>query len=108
MAQLTGGPALVSAVARGDCEVYEVSPTPCAQLLNHHPDLGDIILQAFIARRQLLRESGNFTGLRVIGSRYSQDTFRVRDFLAKNRVPFTWLDLEADPQVEAAAQAVRA
>ena len=36
----------------------------------------------------------------MIGSRYSQDTFRVRDFLAKNRVPFTWLDLEADPQVE--------
>ena len=73
---------------------------PCEQLLNDHPDLGDIILQAFIARRQLLRESGNFMGLRVIGSRYSQDTFRVRDFLAKNRVPFTWLDLEADPQVK--------
>ena len=36
----------------------------------------------------------------MIGSRYSQDTFRVRDFLAKNRVPFTWLDLEADPQVK--------
>ena len=43
----------------------------------------------------------------MIGSRYSQDTFRVRDFLAKNRVPFTWLDLEADPQVEPTAQAVR-
>ena len=100
VAQLTGGPAVVSAVARGDCEVYEVSPDALRQLLNVHPDLGDIILQAFIARRQLLRESGDFTGLRVIGSRYSQDTFRVRDFLAKNRVPFTWLDLEADPQVE--------
>jgi thioredoxin reductase (NADPH) len=35
----------------------------------------------------------------VIGSRYSQDTFRVRDFLAKNRLPFTWFDLESDPQV---------
>jgi thioredoxin reductase (NADPH) len=35
----------------------------------------------------------------VIGSRYSRDTFRIRDFLAKNRVPFTWLDLEVDPQV---------
>ena len=107
VAQLTGGPALVSAVARGDCEVYEVSADALRQILNQCPDLGDIILQAFIARRQLLRESGDFTGLRVIGSRYSQDTFRVRDFLAKNRVPFTWLDLEADPQVERAARAVR-
>ena len=100
VAQLTGSPAIVSAVARGECEVYEVSPDALRQLLNHHPDLGDVILRAFIARRQLLRESGNFTGLRVIGSRYSQDTFRVRDFLARNRVPFTWLDLEADPQVK--------
>jgi thioredoxin reductase (NADPH) len=47
----------------------------------------------------LLRESPSFIGLRVIGSRYSPDTFRVRDFLARNRVLFTWVDLETDPQV---------
>jgi len=46
-----------------------------------------------------LRRSGKFTGLRVIGSRYSPDTFRIRDFLARNRVPFTWLDLETEPEV---------
>src|SRR5580704_14734345 len=97
--QLTGGPAVVSGVARGNTEVYGVSPDALRHLLNNHPELGDVILQAFIARRQLLRESGDYTGPRVIGSRYSQDTFRVRDFLAKNRVPLTWLDLEADPQV---------
>jgi len=53
-----------------------------------------------MARRELLRQSDKFTGLRVIGSRYSQDTFRIRDFLARNQVPFTWLDLESDPQVK--------
>ena len=99
VAHLTGTPSVVSAVAKTDCEVYEVSAEAVRQILNQCPDLGDIILQAFIARRQMLRESGNFTGLRVIGSRYSRDTFRIRDFLAKNRVLFTWLDLEADPQV---------
>jgi len=97
--QLNGGPALVTAVAKTDCEAYEVSPDGLRELVNNHPDLGDLILQAFLARRQLLTAPGNFTGLRVIGSRYSQDTFRVREFLAKNRMPFTWLDLEADPQV---------
>ncbi len=69
-------------------------------MLNQCPDLSDIILQAFIARRQLLHQSPDFTGLRVIGSRYSADTFRVRDFLAKNRVLFTWVDVETDPQVD--------
>jgi hypothetical protein len=29
-----------------------------------------------------------------------RDTLRIREFLCKNRVPFTWLDLEADPQVD--------
>jgi thioredoxin reductase (NADPH) len=97
---LTGAPAMVSAVARGDCEVYELSNDALRRVLNQRPALGDILLQAFIARRQLLRESPEFTGLRVIGSRYSSDTFRIRDFLAKNRVVFTWLDVETDPQVD--------
>lgn len=97
---LTGNPAVVSAVARGDCEVYEISGDALRRSLNQCPAASDIILQAFIARRQLLRESPDFTGLRVIGSRYSADTFRVRDFLAKNRVLFTWVDVETDPKVD--------
>ena len=99
VAHLTGGPSLVSVIARRDSEVYEVSADGVREIINRFPDLGDIIMQAFIARRQLLRESGNFTGIRVIGSRYSRDTHRIREFLAKNRVPFTWLDLETDREV---------
>jgi thioredoxin reductase (NADPH) len=100
ISHLTGLPAIVSGIARGECEVYEVSGDALRRVLNQCPTVSDIILQAFIARRQLLRESPNFTGLRVIGSRYSPDTFRVRDFLSKNRILFTWIDLETDPNVD--------
>jgi thioredoxin reductase (NADPH) len=100
VSQMTGGTALVSGVARGDCEAYEVSSEALRHLVNNHPDMGDVILQAFIARRQLLRESGDFTGLRVIGRSNSQDTFRIREFLERNRVPFTWMDLGTDPNVK--------
>jgi thioredoxin reductase (NADPH) len=100
ISQLTGAPAVATAIARGPCRVIEISGEALRRVLNQCPDLSDIILQAFIARRQLLRQSPEFTGLRVIGSRYSADTFRVRDFLAKNRVLFTWVDLENDPQVD--------
>src|SRR5512132_3522219 len=99
VSHLTGLPAVVSGVARGDCEVYEVPGEALRAGLNQCPAVSDIILQAFIARRQLMRESPDFTGLRVIGSRYSRDTFRIRDFLAKNRVPSKWFDLEEDPAV---------
>jgi thioredoxin reductase (NADPH) len=96
---LTGSPKIVSAIARSDCEVFEISEAKLREILNQDPQLSDVILQAFIARRQLMRESPDFTGLRVIGSRYSRDTFRIRDFLAKNRVLFRWFDLEEDPAV---------
>jgi thioredoxin reductase (NADPH) len=99
VSHLTGRASIISAVARGQCEAAEVSGEALRAALNQCPTLSDIILQAFIARRQLLRESGDFVGLRVIGSRYSTDTFRVRDFMAKNRALFTWLDVETHPEV---------
>ncbi len=99
VSHLTGNPSVIRAVTRGATELYAVSGEALREVLDQCPDLSDVVLQAFIARRQLLRESDRFTGLRVIGSRYSRDTFRIRDFLAKNRVLFTWLDLEVDPSV---------
>ena len=100
VSHLSGTPAIITAIARGDCQLYEVSQETLRQVLNQCPGLSDLILQAFIARRQLMRESPDFIGLRVIGSRYSPDTFRVRDFLSRNRVLFTWVDIETDPQVD--------
>jgi len=101
ISHLTGMPAIFTAVVRGDTDVLEVPQEALRHLLTQCPTLSDIILQAFIARRQLVRDSGQFVGLRVIGSRYSADTFRVRDFLSRNRVLFTWVDIETDPSVNA-------
>ena len=38
VAHLTGGPSLVSAIARGDCDVYEVSAEGVRQIINRFPD----------------------------------------------------------------------
>jgi thioredoxin reductase (NADPH) len=35
-------------------------------------------------------------GVRVIGHRFSKDSHELRDFLARNRVPARWLDVERD------------
>ncbi len=96
---LTGARALATAMARGDTEAWAFSQSNLRELLNVAPDMGDVILTALIARRQMLRDSGEFTGLRVIGSRYSKDTFRIRDFLSRNRLLFTYTDIEEDPAV---------
>jgi thioredoxin reductase (NADPH) len=38
--------------------------------------------------------------VRVIGSRFSPDSLRIREFLTRTRVPHEWLDPDHDPQVE--------
>ncbi|MEY2532207.1 MAG: thioredoxin reductase [bacterium] len=40
-------------------------------------------------------ESG---GVRIIGHRFSKDSHDLRDFLARNRVPARWLDVERDSE----------
>jgi thioredoxin reductase (NADPH) len=40
-------------------------------------------------------ESG---GVRVVGHRFSKDTHDLRDFLARNRVPGRWLDVERESE----------
>lgn len=89
---------VVDAVARGATDVLHLSSHEIRQIIGERPTLGDLILRAFIARRELLVASG-FQGLRVIGSASSRDTFRLREFLARNHVPFTWIDLDAEPGV---------
>jgi thioredoxin reductase (NADPH) len=41
-----------------------------------------------------------FEGVRIIGHRWSADGHRVREFLARNLIPYRWLDIETDPEAE--------
>ena len=96
---LTGRAALVTARATADGQVLEMPAAAMREAVDEWPDLGEIILKAFIARRSLLLSEG-FEGLKIIGSRFSIDAHRLRDFATRNAIPFTWIDLEGDPQAE--------
>src|SRR6185436_7197714 len=54
---------------------------------------------AFIARRAILIDIG--AGIKLIGSRFSPDSRRLREFLVRNRAPHQWIDLEEDSEAEA-------
>ncbi len=44
-----------------------------------------------------------FEGLRVLGTRWSRRSYELREFLARNQVPYHWMDAEEaprDPQVK--------
>ena len=39
-----------------------------------------------------------FEGIRVAGDRWSPESYRTRDFLARNRVPYRWFDVEGSEE----------
>ena len=95
---LTGEVSYYTAVVVAAGEVLAVPADRLKELVAQEPALGDLILRAYLLRRSILIGLG--AGLRIIGSRYSPDTRRVRDFAARNRFPARWLDLETDPAAE--------
>jgi thioredoxin reductase (NADPH) len=89
---------VVSAAVRGDTQLVSVRSSEVRRIIGDRPRLGEKLLRAFIARRQQLLESG-FDGLRLIGSASSAQTFRIREFLSRNQVPFTWDDIDEKPGI---------
>jgi thioredoxin reductase (NADPH) len=80
-------------------EVLVVPAGRLQELVTRDPVLGSLILQAYLIRRSILIGLG--VGMRIIGSRFSADTRRLREFAARNRLPHRWVDLEEDPAAEA-------
>jgi thioredoxin reductase (NADPH) len=89
----------VTARVARDGQVLELTAAALRQAVDENPELGDIILKAFLTRRTLLLGDG-FEGIKIIGSRFSPDTHRVCDFAGRNGIPFKFLDLEADERAE--------
>jgi thioredoxin reductase (NADPH) len=96
---LTGTRVFASARVARPGEVIAVDRDRLRRLMATNARLGDTILAAFIARRAYLLDSAAPT-LRVIGSRYSPDSLRVREFLARTRIPYEWIDSDADPDID--------
>jgi thioredoxin reductase (NADPH) len=50
-----------------------------------------------------------FEGIRVLGTRWSPRSYELRDFLARNRVPYQWIDVEVsanDPETKLLLEAL--
>jgi thioredoxin reductase (NADPH) len=95
---LTAQPAFLSEVVVDPGEVLAVPADRLRALVAREPAFGDLVLRAYLVRRWLALGEG--AGFRIIGSRYSATTRRLREFAARNRLPHRFLDLETDPMAE--------
>lgn len=49
-----------------------------------------------------------FQGIRVLGHRWSPQTHQIKEFLARNQVPYQWLDVEKEAEARPLLQSVHA
>ena len=96
---LSGRRSLVRARATKPSEVIELDQQNLLGLVQTDAELSDILMRAFILRRVELIAAG-VGDLILIGSVYSADTLRIKEFLMRNGHPYSYLDLEQDPDVQ--------
>ena len=101
---LTGQLAFFTAIVLDPGEVLEVPTDRLRECLLRDPAFGDEILRAYLIRRTLAIGEGH--GFRIVGSRFSADTRRLREFAARNRLPHRFVDLESDADAESLLRAL--
>ncbi|AFY69839.1 cyclic nucleotide-binding protein [Thalassoporum mexicanum PCC 7367] len=90
--------AVIYAQAVGKTKVIRITPQKLQRVVVENSELSDLILRTFLIRRTALTAS-QLSPVKVIGSRFSQDTFRIKEFLSKNGQPYMWVDIDADEGV---------
>jgi thioredoxin reductase (NADPH) len=101
---LTGQVAFSTAIVLDPGEVLEVPTDRLRECLLRDPAFGDEILRAYLTRRTLAIGEGH--GFRIVGSRFSADTRRLREFAVRNRLPHRFVDLESDVDAESLLRAL--
>ncbi|MEA2272149.1 MAG: thioredoxin reductase, partial [Solirubrobacteraceae bacterium] len=93
---LSGQSSLVSALAVEPLRYIAVDREVLRSLLYDDGPLSDLLLSAFIARREALQRVQGI-GLEIIGPHSSAATMRILNFARSYRLPLTWRDPERDP-----------
>lgn len=96
---LSGRRSLVRVRASKPGEVIELDHKDLLGLVQTDSELSDILMRAFILRRVELIAAG-VGDLILIGSVHSAGTLRIKEFLMRNGHPYSYIDLEQDPDVQ--------
>src|SRR6185369_10091846 len=80
-------------------EVIEIAREELLALVQTDAELSEILMRAFILRRVILVDKG-FGDVLILGSSFSPRTLEIREFLARNAHPATYIDLDRDPTAQ--------
>jgi thioredoxin reductase (NADPH) len=97
---LSGQTVFLTAVVTEPMRYLAVDREALRELLFEDSALSDLLLSAFVERRELLQQRQGI-GVEIVGQRESDDTRRLLDFARRIRTPYFWLDPEQDAEAAA-------
>ncbi|MCS0503257.1 FAD-dependent oxidoreductase [Ancylobacter mangrovi] len=100
---LTGRAVLVCARAARPTRVIRVTRDAFRRMVSAEPDIGEIILRAFILRRVGLIQHAE-GGTVVLGSGHSASALRIQSFLTRNGYPHRVIDIDHDASAQQAIE----
>jgi thioredoxin reductase (NADPH) len=104
---LSGQTVFLTAVVTEPIRYIAVEREELRKLLLEDAPLSDVLLSAFVQRRELLQERQGI-GVEILGPRSSEPTRRLVDFVRRQRLPFTWREPEESEEVAKALERVDA
>jgi thioredoxin reductase (NADPH) len=96
---LSGRRSFFRARATKPGKVIELDHQQILGLVQTDAELSDILMRAFILRRVELIAAG-VGDIVFVGSVHSAGTLRIKEFLMRNGHPYSYIDLERDPDVQ--------
>src|ERR1700692_2333447 len=99
---LNGGAWSMPMRAVRDTRVIEVPREAMLTLMSQIPEMSDIIITVFSARRRR-QADGRHGSLRLIGEDEDRNVRRIAEFASRNRIPYSSLALRS-PEAEATAK----
>ncbi len=93
---LTGQSTTLAGRARRQSTVLKVAPDRFRALMSAETDLADLIFDALAERRQILQRGAGSATLRIFGSRFNALALELGTFVRRNRLPYQWIDVDAD------------
>src|SRR6476659_3421489 len=96
---LSGRRSLIRARVTKPGKVIELDQQQMLILVQTDAELSGILMRAFILRRVELIAAG-VGDIVLVGSAYSADTLRIKEFLMRNGHPYSYIDLERDLDVQ--------
>src|SRR3954454_19498044 len=95
VSMFTGEPTIAAGYAAEPTSLVALPREDLRRVVATTAELGDLLLRTMVTRREWLQGRG-LGQQRLIGSRWSGESFAVRELLERNLVPFTWHDLATD------------